>query len=566
MAVDYNKLIRDQRALAARKLANRSLPEELLRQGGLTTRALAVPTGGAILGAAMGAPFAGIGAIPGAIAGATAASLAEPISNLGTSIYNYFSGANQPNASQVIEQGLTSMGLPQPETATERVVQSASRALTDAATGASAFRRVAEGLPQFTAGKNVAQTLAAEPGAQAASSAIGATVGQGAVEQGMSPALALPLGMLAGTAPYVRPTAIVPPSGGPMRSEQVRMLQERNVPLTPAAETGSPFLSTMESVMKFLPTSATRAVSAEDLQQRGFTRAVFKQAGLDSDIATPEALRQGRTKLGKEYDDLEAQTTFKGDSQTFDDLLRNEQDYVVGFPDTIKPIYKARVDEILKYAAGEKTGDGSTYKRLQSALSEEASRAERSTDPSAGYYGEAMRGLQRILESTMERSAGGPELKDKWRDLNRRYAVFSRIEDAMGTAGQEKLGTGFIPPAQLAAAERRRIGPQQYAEGGSDFTELVRAGASVIPNPVPNSGTAQRSFVQNLLTGARSSAAPTAAGGAVGGVLGFDPVSILAALGGPYATSAGYYGRKIPLPVLGLLSAQAGRGAMEDRR
>ena len=566
MAVDYNKLIRDQRALAARKLANRSLPEELLRQGGLTTRALAVPAGGAMLGAAMGAPFAGVGAIPGAIAGATAASLAEPISNLGTSIYNYFSGANQPTATQTIEQGLTSVGLPQPETATERVVQSASRALTDAATGGSAFRRVAEALPQFTAGKSVMQTLAAEPGAQAASSAIGATVGQGAVEQGVSPALALPLGMLAGAAPYVRPTAIVPPSGGPERSRQVGMLKERGVPLTPASETGSPFLSTMESVMKFLPTSATRAVSAEDLQQRGFTRAVFKQAGLDSDIATPEVLRDARVKIGKEYDALEAQTQLKGDEQLFNDLLEIENSYVRGFPDTIRPVYKARVDEVLKYVTGEKTGDGGTYKRLQSALSEDASKAERSQDPTLGYYGEAMRGLQRALEAAMERSAPNSELKGQWRDLNRRYAVFSRIEDAMGSAGQEKLGTGFIPPAQLAAAERRRIGPQQYAEGGTDFTDLVRAGASVIPNPVPNSGTAQRSFVQNLLTGARSSAGPTAAGGALGGVLGFDPVSTLAALGGPYATSKGYYGRKIPLPVLGLLGAQAGRGAMEDRR
>lgn len=318
--------------------------------------------------------------------------------------------------------------------------------------------------------------------------------------------------------------------------------------------------------MKFLPTSATRAVSAEDLQQRGFTRAVFKQAGLDSDIATPEVLRDARVKIGKEYDALEAQTQLKGDEQLFNDLLEIENSYVRGFPDTIRPVYKARVDEVLKYITGEKTGDGGTYKRLQSALSEDASKAERSQDPTLGYYGEAMRGLQRALESAMERSAPNSELKDQWRDLNRRYAVFSRIEDAMATAGQEKLGTGFIPPVQLAAAERRRIGPQQYAEGGTPFTELVRAGASVIPNPVPNSGTAQRSFVQNLLTGARSSAGPTAAGGALGGVLGFDPVSALAALGGPYATSKGYYGRKIPLPVLGLLGAQAGRGAMEDRR
>lgn len=566
MAVDYNKLIRDKRALLERKLANRTLPEELARQGGLTARALAVPAGGAMLGAAMGAPFGGVGAIPGAIAGATAASLAEPLSNLGTTLYNYFSGANQPTATQAIEQGLTQMGLPQPETATERVVQSASRALTDAATGAAAARGIAGALPQGGVGQGVAQTLAADPGAQAISSALGAGVGQGATEMGMSPALAVPLGMGAGMLPYVRPTAVVQPSGGAMRSEQVRMLQERGVPLTPAAETGSPFLSTMESVMKFLPTSATRAVSAEDLQQRGFTKAIMKQAGIESDIATPEVLREARQKIGSQYDALEAKTQLKGDEQLFNDLLEIENSYVRGFPDTIKPVYKARVDEVLKYVTGEKTGDGGTYKRLQSALSEDASKAERSQDPTLGYYGEAMRGLQRALESAMERSAPNSELKNQWRDLNRRYAVFSRIEDAMGTAGQEKLGTGFIPPAQLAAAERRRIGPQQYAEGGTPFTELVRSGASVIPNPVPNSGTAQRSFVQNLLTGARSSAAPTAAGGALGGVFGIDPVSAAMALGGPYATSAGYYGRKIPLPVLGLLGAQAGRGAMEDRR
>lgn len=565
MAVDYNKLIRDQRALLERKLANRSLPEELLRQGGLTTRALAVPTGGAILGAAMGAPFAGIGAIPGAIAGATAASLAEPISNLGTSIYNYFSGANQPNASQVIEQGLTSMGLPQPETATERVVQSASRALTDAATGAAAARGIAGALPQGTTGQGVAQTLAGAPGAQAVSSALGATAGQGAIEMGVPPAASLPLGMLAGAAPFIRPTTVIPSAGGAERARQVRMLQERNVPLTPAAELGSPFASVMESVMKYLPTSAPGVAKAEDLQQRGFTKAIFKQAGIDSDIATPEVLRDARVKIGKEYDALEAQTQLTGDTQLFDDLLNIEQNYVVGFPDTIKPIYKARVNEVLKYATGEKTGDGGTYKRLQSALSEEASRAARSTDPSAGYYAEAMKGLQRALESAMERSAGSSELKDKWRDLNRRYAVFSRIEDAMGTAGQEKLGTGFIPPAQLAAAERTRIGPQSYAEGGTDFTDLVRAGASVIPNPTPNSGTAQRSFVQDLLTGGRT-AAPATIGGGTLSALGYNPLGIVPSLAVPYGVSKAWYGRKIPSDVLGLLSAQAGRGAMEDRR
>ena len=330
--------------------------------------------------------------------------------------------------------------------------------------------------------------------------------------------------------------------------------------MTPGQELGNPSAQVFESVMRYLPTSAPTVAKAEDTQMRAWTRNLLKQAGIESDIATPEVLTKGRQDFRKTYDSLEKRTPQpSNDPQLFDDLLNIEKNYVVGFPDTIKPVYKARVDEVLKYATGEKTGDGKTYHRLQSELSEEIARASRSTDPSAGYFLEAMKGLQGALANAMERAA--PEgLKEEWRDVNRKYAIFSRIEDTMARAGQDKLNTGFIPPQQIAAVERVR-NPRAFVEGGDPFTDLVRAGAAVLPDPVPNSGTAQRTFAQDILTGGKRGAPVAAAGGAanVAGVAAIDP---LLSLGIPYFVAKQWYAPRLSPEMQGILGIQSLGGAM----
>lgn len=553
--LNIDELIAKERAALEEK-ANRGLFGEMARGAGLAARAVGPVLAGGAAGAAMGAPIAGVGAIPGFVAGATSAALAEPLSDLAVSAYNYFTNSNQPRPSQAMEQLMTQGGLPAPESAQERLASTALRAGAETMTGARTARLAAEALPQTSQmARPIMETLAAAPGAQTAASTIAGLTSQGALEAGAPAALALPAGAIAGALPFLaRPGNFFPNTGGDVRAGNVRTLQEAGVPITPGQELGNPAAQVTESVMRYLPTSAPTVARVEDQQMRAFTRNIMKEAGIDSDIATPEVLNKARQDFGKRYDALEAKTRMKGDNDLFNDLLQIEQNYVVGFPDQIKPTYKARVDEVLKYAAGEKAADGKTYHRLQSQLSEEVARANRSTEPWAAYYGEAMAGLQTALAKAMERSA--PEgLRDQWKELNRQYMVFSRIEDTMGRAGQDKLNTGFIPPQQIGAVERGR-NPRQWAEGGSPFTDFVRAGAAVLPDPVPNSGTAQRSFVQDLLTGGKRGAPAAVAGGAAqaAGVTALDPTMSLLL---PYIVSKGWYAPRMAPEVQGLLAARS---------
>lgn len=561
--VNVDELIAQERAKLQERM-DRGLMGELERSAGLTARSLGPLGAGMTAGALMGAPFGGVGAIPGAIAGGAAAVLAEPIADLAVTAWNAATGQNRPMPSQAIQQLMTSAGLPQPETPTERVMSTTTRAAGEALTGAGAARNVAQALSPVLnpVARPVMQTLATSPGMQTTSAALGGGATQAALEAGAPAGVAVPAGLVAGTLPMLRPGAFLPSTGGEVRAGNVQALEQAGIPLTPGQVSGNPSAQTFESVMRYLPTSAPTVARVEDQQMRAFTQNILRQAGIDSDIATPEVLSKARQDFSKRYDALEAKTSLNKalDQKLFDDLLAIEQGYVVGFPDTVKPVYKSRVDEVLKYAAGEKGADGKTYHRLQSELSEDIARATRSTEPSAGRYAEALRGLQTALGDAMERAA--PEgVRDEWRGLNRQYAIFSRVEDTMARAGQDKLNTGFIPPQQIAAVERVR-NPRAFVEGGDPFTDFVRAGAAVLPDPVPNSGTAQRTFMQDLVTGGRRGAPVAAAGGAAqaSGLAVIDPLLSLAL---PYGIAKSYYGQPIIPQMQGLLGLQALGGALQ---
>ena len=538
----------------------------LKRGAGLATRAAGPTIAGATAGAAMGAPFAGIGAIPGAIAGAAAANLALPISDLFVSGYNYLTGSNQPVPSQAVENIMTASGLPQPATPTERLMQTATRSSLETLTGAKAAKQASQILapvaPQTT-GQRVLGVLAEQPGAQTTAATLGATASQGAEEVGAPSSVSMPLGMLAGSVPYLaRPQNLFPKMGSEVYDANVKTLKDFNIPLTPAQELGNVGARLTESAMKFLPTSATTVAKAEDQQMRAFTKKILGFAGIDSDIATPDVLVKARQDFGKRYDALEAKTSLKGDGQLFDDLLSVERNYVDGFPDAVKPGYKKKIDEILNYAAGVKTAEGKTYHRLQSELSEQIAKASASTDPSYSYYREAMTKLQEALANAMERSSP-KDMKGQWSKLNKEYAIFSRVEDAMARVGQEKLNTGFIPPRHIASVQRARD-TTAYVESRDPFTTLVRAGEALLPDPIPNSGTAPRSFYQDLLTGGKRGG-PGLAGLGVAKAAGYSLLDPTLSLGVPYLTSKAWYAKPQSKEFQGLLAAQAARGASEPQ-
>jgi len=571
------------------------------RGAGLALRNFGDIGAGAAAGAGIGALAGGVGAIPGALAGATAAALARPISDLAVNAWNAATGGRQATPSQAIEGLLDRAGVARPETPMERIVGTTTRAGVEALSGAGAARTIA-GLPGAVAPtaapsvtRRVAETLATGPGGQAAAGMAAAGTTESLLEAGAPGVVAVPVGMAASMVPMVRPQNLFPARNTPMREENLSILRRENVPLTPAQELGNPSASVFEDVMRYLPTSASRSAAAQDDAMRGYTRALLRRAGVDSDVATPDVLNAAQRAFGQRFDALEAATVLRPDQRFDAELGAMRQQYTRGLDESLYRAFDGQLQRVQDFAAARAQGaemPGANYRVIVGELRTASNLAQNSDNPAIREYGKAMDRLRESLEGLMERSAGRQpaaapgtqvavpgaprgqnaqeDLADQWRALNREYALFSRVREAMGGAagGRDKINTGFIPPGAIAQAERASLGPEAYGMARDPFTRLVRAGEAVLPNPTPNSGTAQRSFAQNLLTGARTSAAPTAGLGAAGGGAAaagmLDPVTGLAmSLGIPYAASRLWYGRPLSMERQGILSLQSLLGAEE---
>jgi hypothetical protein len=159
---------------------------------GAATRGLALPAAGAAAGALLGAPFAGVGAIPGAVAGAGAATLAGLVADPIVGSINSMFGTKYTLPTDALQDLLTRVGVAEPRTAAERIVQ------TTAAGAGMAGGSVALGQTlQAAAGpvtQGVGRLMATAPVLQVTSGASGGAAGQIAKESGAGP-----LGQIAAT-------------------------------------------------------------------------------------------------------------------------------------------------------------------------------------------------------------------------------------------------------------------------------------------------------------------------------------------------------------------------------
>ena len=299
---------------------------------------------------------------------------------------------------------------------------------------------------------------------------------------------------------------------------------------------------------------------------------------------------------GQKADALEAAIRLRPDDTFADQVSNMRSQYTRGLDDGLYRSFDSQLRRVEDFIAARSQGaeiPGTNYRMINSELNFAIDAGKRSGDPRIQEYGKAMERLRDSFSGLMQRSASstptqapgapaGPQLRgpqgqpllagpegqglprdlaQEWKDLNRNYALFSRVSEAMGSAtGKDKINTGFIPPSALAQAERASLGPESYGMAQDPFTRLVRAGESILPNPTPNSGTAQRSMAQDILTGARRGA-PAAGAGAAAGAAGYgiDPLLSLAL---PYVSSKMWFGRPVPPERQGLLGMRSLYGAM----
>lgn len=168
---------------------------------GAATRGLAPVAAGAALGAAAGAPLAGVGAVPGAIAGAGAAALATTIGDPIVSTVNSLLGTKYTLPTQAMEDLLTRLGVAQPKTEAERIVQSA----IGGAAGAGGMAQAGQAVMQAAGAaapvtREVARQIAAQPLAQIVGGAGAGAASQAAQEVGFGPAGQIVAGLAGGMA------------------------------------------------------------------------------------------------------------------------------------------------------------------------------------------------------------------------------------------------------------------------------------------------------------------------------------------------------------------------------
>lgn len=118
-------MTQDEMAYALRQLPEKypgtpSMADQLLRQAGLTARAVGPVAAGALAGGALGGP-------PGAAVGALGVGLGQMVGDPLVGLYNRAMGTNVPTPSQSMESLMTKAGLPEPTSSTERVAQDITR-------------------------------------------------------------------------------------------------------------------------------------------------------------------------------------------------------------------------------------------------------------------------------------------------------------------------------------------------------------------------------------------------------------------------------------------------------
>lgn len=226
---------------------------------GAVTRGLAPAALGGGLGFMTGGP-------PGALAGAALTTLGPIVGDPLVDGINSLLGTDFSTPTEALNNLLTAAGVPEPQTAAERIVQSAAGAVGGAGGTIGLGRTMAESaVPLVSA---VGNALAAQPAAQLAGGASGGASAQGAAEMGAGPTGQLLAGLAGGTAG----TAAVP--RGP------------RVPLPPivqeATDTGIPLLTSDVRPPRTAAARTAQTIGERTLLGTGPVRNAQQQARVDA--------------------------------------------------------------------------------------------------------------------------------------------------------------------------------------------------------------------------------------------------------------------------------------------
>jgi hypothetical protein len=296
-------------------------------------------------------------------------------------------------------------------------------------------------------------------------------------------------GILGASVPSGAASLISPPALSPQRAAAVRTLESAGVPMTAGEYTGSSPLRYMEATLSDMPFAGGKAREIKSQQGEALANEVMARAGSPGELMTREAADAAKARLKTTYDDITSRNSMVVDKKLGQDIMdvANTYDNAVNVGNQ-RPVVYNEISKLLN-AQGNPIS-GPQYQQWRSSLGRAASDLYRKGGDSASA--DALKGLQKALDSAFERSVANPADAAALKETNRQYSAIKGVQKGLDRAGGDPLlgELGANPGATLRAMA---TGPT----GHRGFTDLADA-ANTILKPLPNSGTAQR--MGNILT------------------------------------------------------------------
>jgi len=298
--------------------------------------------------------------------------------------------------------------------------------------------------------------------------------------------------------------------------------------LTPGQLTGNSALETIDAVLSKLPFTSGAARKKAEAQLRKFTGVSLQKAGHAGDDIGPAARGEIEEQFTNRYNSLINNEIVNIDEPVLNKISEIAAKQLDKLPTNVKPIVKSYMKDILR-TGGKMSGEA--YQTTRSAMTQQ-SRSLSTTDT---YTAGVLKDLRNALDGAAERSL--PEAKKgAWRELQKQYANYKSIQKASTSVSKDSLEGILSPSALLSAVETANKTKGQAGYG--ELYDIARAGRGVLADTVPDSGTAQRLFYQNLMIGGVGG---LGVGGATYGKT-QDPqtaaIAAVLALGGPKAVQA----------------------------
>ena len=269
----------------------------------------------------------------------------------------------------------------------------------------------------------------------------------------------------------------------------VDKLKAAGIPLDLAQKTGSTLLQRLKTGLNANPLTAGGQREVGQAQQRAFTKAALKTIGADSAEASQPVMSAAKRDIGKIYDDIAARNPvdFDNELQTGIAKLVNEANKELN--DSQMRVLGNNIDSILDKAAAGKI-DGKAFQNIKKTLD----RVSRGADSTLGFYA---RGLRDELLEALKRGATDAD-QALLKKANTQWANLKTIEGAI-----DKGGEGLISPLRVSGALGTKANRWRSVYGGGDqeLVDLAQSARNVLPEKLPDSGTAGRVMAGSMMVG-----------------------------------------------------------------